>query len=292
MPSRWRASRPPSAGGRLTTNPPFAPTGTISAFLTICAFIRPSTSVRKSSGRSDQRRPPRATLPPRRWTASSRGEYTKISNWGFGSGRTGIWAESSLNDKYGWGLPSASVWKALVRTIARTTLRKLRRMRSSSRLGTASSASSISLPKRSAASSSRASGSRRASNSLISSRTISACPSSVRPMYVSEKPMPALAQILGDRADDRYLASGQGRAEHQSVQRVVLEVAAPDADERVVEEVSDPLGVRGIRLQAEVVDPRRRAVGGRDLVRTLVGDLRAEVLERRQDLGQEHAAGS
>jgi hypothetical protein len=28
----------------------------------------------KSSGRSDQRRPPRATLPPRRWTPSKRGE--------------------------------------------------------------------------------------------------------------------------------------------------------------------------------------------------------------------------
>ena len=30
----------------LSTNPPLAPTGTITAFLTICAFIRPSTSVR------------------------------------------------------------------------------------------------------------------------------------------------------------------------------------------------------------------------------------------------------
>ena len=64
--------RPVAAGGgRLTTKPPLAPTGTITAFLTICAFIRPRTSVRKSSRRSDQRRPPRATLPPRRCTPST-----------------------------------------------------------------------------------------------------------------------------------------------------------------------------------------------------------------------------
>src|SRR3954465_7862195 len=65
MPSAWTASRPaPAGGGRLTTKPPFEPTGTIRAFLTICAFIRPRISVRKSSRRSDQRSPPRATLPP------------------------------------------------------------------------------------------------------------------------------------------------------------------------------------------------------------------------------------
>ncbi len=46
----WRRSSSISAlrsdGGRLSTKPPLAPTGTITAFLTICAFIRPSTSVR------------------------------------------------------------------------------------------------------------------------------------------------------------------------------------------------------------------------------------------------------
>ena len=57
-----------------TKKPPFAPTGTITVFLTICAFMRPSTSVRKSSRRSDQRRPPRATGPKRRCTPSTRGE--------------------------------------------------------------------------------------------------------------------------------------------------------------------------------------------------------------------------
>jgi len=73
-PSAMSASRPPSSGGRLRTKPPLAPTGTITAFFTVCAFIRPSTSVRKSSRRSDQRMPPLATLPPRRCTASTLGE--------------------------------------------------------------------------------------------------------------------------------------------------------------------------------------------------------------------------
>ena len=74
MPSSWTASRPPSAGSRLGTNPPFDPTGTITAFFTCWALASPSTSVRKSSRRSDQRMPPRATAPLRRCTPSTRGE--------------------------------------------------------------------------------------------------------------------------------------------------------------------------------------------------------------------------
>ena len=63
-PSRPRDLR--AAAGRLGTKPPLAPTGTITAFLTCCALTRPRISVRKSCGRSDQRNPPRATLPKRR----------------------------------------------------------------------------------------------------------------------------------------------------------------------------------------------------------------------------------
>ena len=57
-------ARPRASG--LTTNPPLAPVGTITAFLTVCALTSPSTSVRKSSRRSDQRIPPRATGPSSR----------------------------------------------------------------------------------------------------------------------------------------------------------------------------------------------------------------------------------
>ena len=98
MPSANQASRFPASGSCLQKNPPFAPTGTITAFLTICALTSPSTSVRKSSRRSDQRRPPRATAPKRRCTPSTRGEYTKISNFGRGSGRSGIASGRTLND--------------------------------------------------------------------------------------------------------------------------------------------------------------------------------------------------
>ena len=55
---------------RLRTKPPLDPSGTMMAFFTFWAFIRPRTSVRKSSRRSDQRIPPRDTLPARRWIAS------------------------------------------------------------------------------------------------------------------------------------------------------------------------------------------------------------------------------
>ena len=63
-----------ASGSCLQKKPPFAPTGTITVFFTICALTRPSTSVRKSSRRSDQRSPPRATGPNRRCTPSTRGE--------------------------------------------------------------------------------------------------------------------------------------------------------------------------------------------------------------------------
>src|SRR5260370_743737 len=50
----------------------------MTAFLTCCALTRPSTSVRKSCGRSDQRMPPRATLPKRISTASRRVELVDV----------------------------------------------------------------------------------------------------------------------------------------------------------------------------------------------------------------------
>ena len=71
----------------------------MTAFLTSCALTRPSTSVRKSSSRSDQRSPPRATRPKRRCTASSRGEWTKISNLGRGEVSPGTLPGSSLSTR-------------------------------------------------------------------------------------------------------------------------------------------------------------------------------------------------
>ena len=51
----------------------------MTAFFTTCAFMRLRISERKSSLRSDQRMPPRATFPARRCTPSMRGLITKIS---------------------------------------------------------------------------------------------------------------------------------------------------------------------------------------------------------------------
>jgi hypothetical protein len=107
----------------LSTKPPFDPTGTITEFFTICAFMSPRISVRKSSGRSDQRSPPRATLPPRRWIASKRVEYTHTSKSGRGSGSSGTWAEASLNETYGFLDPSVARTQRLVRRVARMRCR-------------------------------------------------------------------------------------------------------------------------------------------------------------------------
>ena len=113
---------------RLRTNPPFEPSGTITAFLTFWAFISPRTSVRKSSLRSDQRIPPRDTMPARRWTASISVEYTQTSYRGMGFGISGTRSDRSLklrNDRSGT--------YAFVRTIASIVPSRCRRMLSWSR---------------------------------------------------------------------------------------------------------------------------------------------------------------
>ena len=115
----------------------------MTVFFTICALTRPSTSVRKSSRRSDQRRPPRATGPKRRCTPSTRGAYTQISRYGTGLGKSGTWCESNLKLMYRTRRRPSHSWKKLVRNVASITATKLRRMRSSSRLATFSSSMPI-----------------------------------------------------------------------------------------------------------------------------------------------------
>lgn len=81
------------------TKAPLAPPGTMGAFLTACVFINPSTSVRKSSGRFDQRSPPRAIAPLRRWMPSTVSEHTKISRYGTTGPGFASPAESILNER-------------------------------------------------------------------------------------------------------------------------------------------------------------------------------------------------
>ncbi len=100
---------------------------------------------------------------------------------------------------------------------------------------------------------------------------------------------PALTQILRNGADDGDIPRVQGRGEDKAVEAVVLELAPPHAQENVLEDVPDPLHVLGPEAQTEVVDPHRRGVPGRDLVRALVHHLGPEVLEGGKNVGQRHS---
>ena len=169
-----------AGGAFFSTKPPLLPTGTMTVFFTICALTRPSTSVRKSSGRSDQRSPPRATLPPRRCTPSKRVEYTKISNIGRGSGSPGTFDGSNLKDRNGRRGPSSPlaptpVRQKFVRDVARISARYCLSTRSSLRLLTFSSACSIAFTWLVAAAASAAFGSNRSLNSCTSNRAIRGC---------------------------------------------------------------------------------------------------------------------
>ena len=177
----------------MTTKPPFAPAGTITAFLTRWAFIKPSTSVRKSSRRSDQRMPPRATLPDRKCTASTRGEYTNTSYTGRGNGRSGICAGSSFNTTH------VGSWNQFVRSVAFTRWSSARKIRSSSRLVTASSCSMMSRARISGSSPPLVvidHGSKRATNSSTRRRASSQCVDSVSSMYAWLNTVPVWRRYL------------------------------------------------------------------------------------------------
>jgi hypothetical protein len=98
-----------------------------------------------------------------------------------------------------------------------------------------------------------------------------------------------LAQVLSDRADDGDLAPGEPGAEHQAVVLVVLDVAAPGAEERILEGLPDPVRLQlpvALVDEAEVVDPDGRALVAAQLVWPLVRYLHAHVLEQGEHVGQ------
>jgi hypothetical protein len=153
-------------------------------FFTICALTNPSTSVRKSSRRSLQRMPPRAMRPLRRCTPSTRGEHTQISNIGRGSGRSGTLPVSNFNARTSRRPSLGPGRNALVRTVASMSARKARSVRSSSRFGTASSASRMAA--RDAATNSSLlgrSGVKRSVNNCTNWAATVACRASVVSMY-------------------------------------------------------------------------------------------------------------
>ena len=98
-----------------------------------------------------------------------------------------------------------------------------------------------------------------------------------------------LPEIARHRPQHRDVAPVEVGAQHKGVEPVALDLAQPDAGERVLEAlpylVDCQLAVGGV-LDVEVVDPRWRTVPRPDLVRSLVAHPQAHALEHRQDVRQ------
>ena len=105
-----------------------------------------------------------------------------------------------------------------------------------------------------------------------------------------------LAQVLRDRAQHGHLAPGEPRAQHQPVVAVALDLAAPGAQERVLEALAHPVGLEvalALVREPEVVDPDALVPAPADRVGPLVGDLHAHVLEQRHHVRErERPAGA
>ena len=184
------------SGSRLGKKPPLAPVGTMSAFFTIWALTSPSTSVRKSSRRSDQRRPPRATEPNRRWTPSTTGECTHDSSAGRGLGRKSSSSARILKTSACGGCPSVRR-NAFVRCVARSVSIVARSTRSASSEDTAARPASTSASTASAASaractlSKARSGSNRISKASLIRRVSCGCEVNALAIDASEYVKPA-----------------------------------------------------------------------------------------------------
>lgn len=102
-----------------------------------------------------------------------------------------------------------------------------------------------------------------------------------------------LPQVLRVGAQHHGLPPVQPGAEDQRVEAVVLRLILPDGGEGFLEAEAGVVGeVAAVAVgqrhpQPEVVDPGVRAVRAAQLVRPLVDDLDAELLERREDGGEE-----
>ena len=101
---------------------------------------------------------------------------------------------------------------------------------------------------------------------------------------------PGLAEPLHVGAHDRDLAPVQPGQHDQRAEAVVLGLAAPDGADRLGEPLREGAQQRqldGRDGDPEVVDPGRRGADALDLVRALVDDVDAHVLQDRQHLGEQ-----
>ena len=100
-----------------------------------------------------------------------------------------------------------------------------------------------------------------------------------------------LADVLAVGAQHDHLVPLQLRAEDQAIEAVVLRLAVPDADERLLELLLDRAEVvlHAIGGEAEVADAHRMRRAERlHFVRHFVQHLETHVLQARHDLGERH----
>ena len=100
---------------------------------------------------------------------------------------------------------------------------------------------------------------------------------------------PGLAQIFAIGAQHDDLAPADPGPQHQPVEAVILDLAGPDAGERLAEDPLDAvrLEIRAFPVQhPEIVQPHPGRAGALDLAGMFVLDLEAHILQHRQRVGE------
>ena len=243
--------------------------------------------MRKSSRRSDQRRPPRATEPPRRCTPSTRGECTKISKRGRGSGVSGdlrrVELERHVRLRAGQEVVRAQ-HRAHDRQEAAQDPVLVEAVDGVDRL--------LDLARDVLGPPAVAGRDRSARGTAPRARAATPAMREQRVLHVAVAERdPGLAQVARDGAQHRHLAPVEPGADDQAVEAVLLGLAAPHAREALVEALADRVDVDRRPTPAgrsRRSTPARSSRGVTRYGRSSV-TVEAEALEHRQHVGQRHA---
>ena len=225
--------------GGLTTNPPLAPTGTMTAFFTVWAFISPRISVRKSSGRSDQRSPPRATVPTAQVHALDPGRVDEDLEHGPRQGQVRDAPRVELQREPApavWTAPGSS-WSARwphQRAAGRGAPGPRSRLVDQRRCGPRCSAIAC-LASETAIGVAVESGSNRTCEQFDQPAAIVRIADERRDHVVAAERGADLAEVLAVGAQHGDLAAAQPGTQHEPVEPVVLDLAAPHRRERLLE---------------------------------------------------------
>ena len=248
--------------------------------------------MRKSSRRSDQRIPPRATLPPRRWTPSTRGRVDEDLEERPRLGQIRDQVGVELQRQVRLGLP-ALVGLEVVRA------------QDGAHDAEEAAQDPVLVQARDAVDRRRELAGERA---RLRVRVLEADRVEPEPEELDEpagdgrvrvegvlhvglaEGASGLAEVLRDRAQHGDLPRRQAAREHEPVEAVVLRLVAPDPGEGVLERLAHVVGLELRPLvvpEPEVVDPDRLAALRPHLVRALVADPDAHVLEQRQHVREQ-----